>query len=190
MPTIVATVGAANANSFATHAEVNTYFEERLPLATPWVASGQEAVIIMAARTLESIIRPAKTLMVDSRGVKYYRARRQWTGSPATTTQRLSWPRVGMYDRNGNAIASDVIPIELKEAQAELAGQLRMGDRTLDNDVVVQGLSSLRAGSVSLSFKDGIVPQVLPDAVLNLLVDSWLTEETISYPSTALFETI
>lgn len=190
MPTIIATVGAANANSFATAAEINTYFEERLPLATPWVASGQEAVIIMATRVLESIVRPMKTLMTDSRGVKYYRSRRQWTGSPATTTQRLSWPRVGMYDRNGNAIASDVIPTELKEAQAEFAGQLLMGDRTLDNDVIVQGISSLRAGSVSLSFKDGLMPQVLPDAVINLLVDSWLTDEQISYPTTSLFEVI
>ena len=187
---IIATPGAANANSYATHAEANAYFEERLPLDPAWVASGQEAVLIMATRMIDMLAQPFRTFVPDGRGGGYYRARRQWTGLPATTTQRLSWPRVGMFDRNGNAILSTVIPQELKEAQAEFAGQLLKADRTLDNDVISQGISSIRAGSVSLSFREGTLPQVFPDAVLNLLVESWLTEEVISSPTLGLFEVI
>jgi hypothetical protein len=82
-----------------------------------------------------------------------------------------------MFDANGNAIAIDVIPQALKEAVAELAGQLGTADRTLDNDVIVQGLTSVRAGSVSLAFKDSIMPKVIPDMVYNLMPASWLTAE-------------
>ena len=132
----------------------------------------------MAARLLDALAQPFRTLVPAQGGVPaYYRIRRQWTGTPATSIQRLSWPRVGMVDHNGNVIASNVIPEALKFAQSELAGQLKKTDRTLDNDVVVQGISSLKAGSVSLTFKNNLVPQVIPDAVFNLMPQSWLTDE-------------
>lgn len=180
MPTIIETVGASNANSYATLAEANTYFDERLPLATPWVASGDTSIraLIMATRVLDMMARPYKQYYPPMGGqAGYYRTRREWTGAPATTTQRLAWPRTGMYDHNGNAIASNVIPMDLKYAQAELAGQLIMADRTLDNDVIVQGIRSVSVGSVSVSFRDMIDKAVLPDAVLNLMPPSWFTDE-------------
>lgn len=187
-PTIIATVGAADANSYETHAEANAYFEARLPLTPPWVASGQEAALIMATRTLDALAQPFKTFFPGN--PPYYRIRRQWTGTPATTTQRLAWPRIGMYDANGNAIPSNVIPQALKDAESELAGQLLKGDRTLDNDAVVQGLSSIRAGSVALSFREGIVPQVLPDAVWNLMPPSWFTDERYVPANAAEFDIV
>lgn len=95
-----------------------------------------------------------------------------------------------MLDTNGNAIASGVIPQALKDAEAEFAGQLLKGDRTLDNDVIVQGVTSVRAGSVSVSFKDTISPQVVPDAVLNMLPPSWLTDETIEPAVSADFDVV
>lgn len=190
MPIIIATPGASNANSYETHAEANTYFDERLLLTPPWLASGEERVLIMATRVLDVTAQPGKTYITLPNGSGYYRARRTWTGTPATATQRLAWPRTGMYDRNGNAIDPGVIPQELKDAESELAGQLLRADRTLDNDVIVQGLTSLRAGPVSLSFREGIMPQVLPDAVLNLMPPSWFTDEVISYPQNAEFEII
>jgi len=178
MPTIVETPAAANANSYETHAEANTYFDERLPLATPWVTSGQEAALIMATRVIEMVLQPR--VVFDMANV-CYRTRPTWTGAPSTTTQRLAWPRTGMLDRNGNAIPSGEIPYDLKNAQSELAGQLLMGDRTLDNDISIQGITSLKAGSVSLTFKDVIEAKVLPDAVLNLMPPSWFTDEDVDY---------
>jgi hypothetical protein len=175
---IDASVGGVASNSYATAAEAATYFETRIPLPIPWVASGQEAVLIMATRVLDALAQPYKTFFAGP--PPYYRVRRAWTGTPATTTQRLAWPRVGMYDANGNLIPSNVIPQALKDAQAELAGQLLSADRTLDNDIVAQGITSIRAGSVALSFKEGggTSSQVIPDAVYNLMPVSWLTDET------------
>lgn len=188
MPTLIVTVGGVDSNSYETHAEANTYFDERVPIVPPWVASGQEAVLIMATRTLDALAQPFKTLFPGSGGqAAYYRIRRQWTGQAATTTQRLAWPRIGMFDRNGNAISANVIPQELKDAESELAGQLKRSDRTLDNDVVIQGLNSLRAGPVSLGFNKDIIPQVIPDAVYNLMPQSWLTDEKYESANPAMF---
>ena len=95
-----------------------------------------------------------------------------------------------MYDANGNAIASNVIPQDLKDAESELAGQLGNADRTLDNDVIVQGLTSIKAGSVSLSFKDMVEAHVLPDAVWNLMPPSWFTDEIVTMAFGAQFDVV
>lgn len=178
--TIDASVGGANSNSYELVSEADEYFETRPPLSP--ISWGQtvskEANLIHATRTLEAQFSGAKRLVPCSNGESYYVTGRKWTGAPATTTQKLSWPRTGMFDRNGNPIPSDVIPIELKEAESEFAGQMNNGDTTLNNAAQQAGLVSLRAGSVSLGWKDSIVSQVVPDAVLALLPASWYTYET------------
>jgi hypothetical protein len=191
-PIINATVADPAANSYCTHDEADAYFDSRLPIVPPWVASGEAVALVMACRSLESSLFPSKLFVPASGGHDaYYRQRRTWTGLPATTTQKLAWPRTGMVDRNGNEIPSNVIPQELKDAQSEFAGQLLKTDRTLDNDVIVQGITSLRAGPVSLSFKqDGIFAQVIPDAVLNLIPPSWLTDEIITPAYGAEFDVV
>jgi hypothetical protein len=193
MPTLVADVGAANANSYETLAEANVYFDARIPLKPVWIASGDAAIrqLLTATRVLDSLNVPQRVRYRDKDGKIYYVVARQWTGLPATTTQALAWPRVGMLDRLGRAIPSNVIPQELKDAESELAGQLGKADRTLDNDVAVQGITSVKAGSVAVTFKDsGIETKVLPDAVLNLMPPSWFTEETVEYPGGVMFEVL
>lgn len=192
MPTIDATVGGVSSNSYETLAEANTYFDERLPLPTPWVASGNSSIraLLMATRVLDAMSVPHKTLHYDECNCRYYITARQWTGSPASATQRLAWPRIGMFDRNGNAIPSNVIPRELKEAESELAGQLLISDTTLDNAVSTQGIKSIKAGSVALTFKDAIAAHVLPDAVRNLMPPSWFTDELVTPAQRASFEVI
>lgn len=97
-----------------------------------------------------------------------------------------------MFDRNGNAISSLVIPDDLKDAVAELAGQLAIEDRTLDNDVAVQGITSVRAGSVSVGFKSsGIMSsKMIPDAVMFQLVPSWITDEFYEPAQSPIFEVL
>lgn len=189
-PTIDATPAGPNANSYLTVAEANTYFDSRLPLTIAWDdVDSKETLLVMATRTLDKLLTPYKTLFYQN-GVAYYRVRPAWTGAPSTTTQRLCWPRTGMFDQNGNAIGVLIIPQDLKDATAEFAGQLGNADRTLDNDVIVQGIKSIKAGSVALSFGDGIMPQVIPDAVYNLLVNSWMTEELYEPALAAVFDVI
>jgi hypothetical protein len=191
MPTIIATPAAANANSYETYAEANAYFADRIPITPPWVASGNEAYLITATRMLDMLARPFKTLVPQQGGVPaYYRVRRQWTGAPSTTTQRLAWPRAGMFDGNGNAIDPAAIPRELKDAESELAGYLLKADRTLENDVIAQGITSLRAGSVSLAFKDNLVQQAIPQAVYDILPVGWLTDELVVPALAAQFDVV
>lgn len=191
MPTIDVTVGGASSNSYATLAEANTYFDERLPLSTPWVGSGESynRALIMAARTLNALVEAHRTLRYRD-GMSVYYTNRTWTGTPASSTQRLAWPRVGMYDRNGVAIAEAVVPQDLKEAQAELAGQLLIADTTLDNEVAIGGITSVKAGSVAVTFKENIDAHVLPSAVLNLMPASWLTDELIEPAMPAEFDVL
>jgi hypothetical protein len=188
---IDATVGGPNANSYETLVEAQAYFLTRLPLAGWDDAADQSVLLIMATRVLNAVLRPAKTLVLAQGGnPAFYRTRRTWTGAPASSTQRLAWPRTGMYDANGNAIPSNVIPQDLKDAESELAGQLGTSDRTLDNDVIVQGLTSVRAGSVALTFKDMIETHVLPDAVWLLMPPSWFTDEIITPAWPAEFDVV
>lgn len=189
---LVSTPGASNANSYEEVAEADEYFDARLPLATPWGESDvdKEILLVMGTRSLDAMFRGTRVLVPASGSTAaYYLVRRAWTGQPSTTTQRLAWPRTGMFDGNGNAIDPAVIPTELKEALAEYAGQLSLKDRTLDNAVAVGGIKSVSAGSVSVSFRDGaILPQVIPEAVLNLLPPSWYTEELIEAVAAFDFE--
>lgn len=189
-----ATVGGANANSFLTVAEADEYFADRIEVPEWEDADSKDALLITATRLLVAIYSAKRKLIRQSpRSESYYLTPPTWTGAVATTTQRLPWPRTGMYDRNGNAIASNVIPLDLKHATAEFAAHLAKGDRSFDSDVAVQGITSVRAGSVSVSFKDGgvDVTKIVPDTVWDLLVPSWLTEEKIEAASdVATFEVI
>jgi len=191
MPLVLdATVGGPNANSYLTVAEGQTYFDSRLPLAGWDNADSQAVLLVMATRVLDALAQPFKTFFPASGGSPaYYRVRRQWLGVVASSTQRLAHPRIGLIDANGNAVPSTVIAPGIKEATAELAGQLGNGDRTLDNDVIIQGLTSVKAGSVSLSFKDSIMPQVIPQAVYDMLTP-YLTDELYVMANTVLFDVV
>lgn len=183
-----ATVGGVASNSYLTLVEAQNYFDARLPLAGWDTAVDQTVLLVMATRVLDALAQPFKTFFPGPPA--YYRVRRKWTGVVSTPTQKLAWPRIGMFTQNGVAIDPATIPSALKEATAELAGQLGTGDRTLDNDVIVQGLTAVRAGSVSLNFKDTIMPQVIPDAVYNLLPQSWLTDELYEMAMSAEFDIV
>ena len=99
-----------------------------------------------------------------------------WTGYETTTTQRLPWPRETMLLRNEQDYVLDtVVPEEVKAAQFELARLLISADRTSESGVYAQGISFMRAGPISLMFRDkSTPPPVLPDIVTDLLVPSWV----------------
>jgi hypothetical protein len=86
----------------------------------------------------------------------------------------LQWPRSGMIDLDDTGtVDSDTIPQRLKEITAEYARQLLVSNRTADSDVETQGITSLSAGPISLSFKDSIRAKVVPDAVVQMIPTEW-----------------
>lgn len=182
-----AIVGSATANSYATLAEFETYAAARLPALT-WFTTAtdarKEAALIAGARELDACF--------------------AWTGTAVDETQALTWPRRGMLSRNGFTILTTVNPVDLKNAQCEFALQLGAGDRVGDNDPLRKGITSIKAGSVALSFSDvqgqaqsresadvrvrqqqsdlNYVSGVVPDEVRRLLVPSWFTQNNITQP--------
>jgi len=157
---LIATPGAANANSYATVAEFKAYWGSRPNNTVPLAQTDPqiEALLIHGTRVLSAAF--------------------PWTGRVVSAVQALAWPRTGMLTRNGFAIAPTVIPQDLTDALCELAGQLASSNRTADSDIEKLGLTSLKAGPVALTFKEtqlSATDRIIPDAVRLLLVPSWYT---------------
>lgn len=151
MPAVIdATVGGTNSNSYCTLAEALAYHETH-PYASVW----DNATDDQRTRALITATR-----LLDDHFV--------WKGGAATYTQRLLWPRVGLWEKNNRTIQPTELPLALKNATAEFARELLAANRAADNDVETAGLTQLTAGPVSLTFKD-TTAKVVPDAVLNML---------------------
>jgi hypothetical protein len=182
------TPGDASADSYATLAEFVDYAGSRLPVLAWFTAADdptREAALRAACRELDQDF--------------------VWTGSAVDSTQALCWPRSGMVNRNGFAIATSAIPKSLKDAQCEFALQLGASDRLGDNDPLKKGIIGLKAGSVELRFSDAqaargttydaadidirrkqsdlqYVQDVVPDEVRRLLVASWYEQNSVKLP--------
>ena len=58
----------------------------------------------------------------------YLQATYRWVGEKATQAQAMDWPRVNALDGDGFAIASNIVPQKVKDAQALLALEALAGD--------------------------------------------------------------
>lgn len=184
MPTVDSTVGGANSNSYLTVEEADAYWEAHL-YADAWNDTDKEAAVIWATRVMDASF--------------------VWTGQAATATQALGWPREGMYTRNGFPIANDVIPVDLKNATAELAGQLAASNLTETNEAARAGLTKLKVGPVELGWTDRAASSIallnaqlkaklpefqyamIPDAVRALIPPSWY-ERVLLISNSIIFE--
>jgi hypothetical protein len=154
--TLVTTVGAADANAYVTLTVADQYHLDRPAVGTTWDDANprqKTAAILWATKLLDSLY--------------------DWTGWVVDETQALLWPRNGMWYRSGYYVPSTIIPTEIQEATAEYARQLLVSDRAGDSDVETQGIKSLKAGPVSLVFKDDVIAKVVPDAVFHLIPQEW-----------------
>lgn len=158
------TPGGPSADSYATLAYASGYHSNHL-YSSAWFSASeddQESGLIMATRLLDAMPRA-------------------WTGLASAGTQALGWPRKGMQTRNGYGIPIGKVPNPLKNAECELARQLIEGNLTETDSVVAKGITSLKAGPVAITFKktmdigDALLAMI-PDAVITLLVPSWLID--------------
>lgn len=183
---LVTTPGASNAQSYATFAEFQTYWNSRLYNTVPLATDQQtvEVALQWAAQLLDALF--------------------NWTGMATLTTQNMAWPRVGMLTTNNYPLDSMTVPQRLKDAQSEFAGLLLSTDRSADNpDLKAVGeqvqLTSIKAGSVALSFAgksfstlenfDAFVrsinsdlnylSKVVPDSVRMKLAPSWFIQASL-----------
>lgn len=170
--TVDATVGGASANSFQLVSEIDTYFTARMPssVAAQWTALSDDekaAAAVMGTLWMNALV--------------------VWTNYTTTVTQALSWPRYGMWNRNGwSLIDSGVIPKEVKDCHAEISLYLAQEDRIAEFDPIKLGIASVKAGSLQVRFREQFPtmnqPPIIPVRFFNLLVPEWI-EYIVGAPS-------
>lgn len=148
---IIATPGAADANSYVTLAEADAYIDGRLNAAT-WVAATTDTknrALVEASRDLSDL---------------------PYVGTRVTLTQALAWPRE--YAINPDApeflekgeieelyFAETVIPQRVKDATCELAAQyVKAGTTDLAVTDADANLTSKTVGPLSKSWGPGGKP--------------------------------
>jgi len=104
VPTLVATAGASNANSYLSVAGADS------------IADGMVGTLTWSSATSDD---KAKALITATNGLETL----EWIGSRASTTQALAWPRSGA-SCGDKAPADDEIPRELELAAFDLANAL------------------------------------------------------------------
>jgi len=104
---LIATAGAANANSYVTVAEATAFLHERLDTAA-WYAGVSTSDLTLTEQREAALI--SATRLLDEQV--------QWYGRPATDTQALVWPQTGQVDDRGRTVDSTTIPTAVQRATA------------------------------------------------------------------------
>jgi hypothetical protein len=138
----------ANAESLITVADADTYFTGRG--ITNWAT--------LSTTEKEQALRRATDYMEQVYGLK-------WKGERTKHTQALSWPR---YDvcANGFDVDSDVVPVPVQRACAEMALRAAAGELAPD---VGRLAKRETVDVITVEYESGAVPYVRYRAVDNLL---------------------
>lgn len=153
MPTLDATVGSSDANSYATVSAADTYFDERLQV-TGWTgesADPKERALIMATRRIDQ---------------------EKFTGWKDTEGQALKWPRAGARDDDGVEFSTASIPEIVKQATYEMALHLLNKDDDSEDYLGPTGLEQFKeakVGPLEVKMRSGFDAGDLPDNVARLL---------------------
>lgn len=162
---IDATSGSATANAYVTVAVADQYFADRPQYGLSQTT--QEAGSWAAADTDSK----AQAILYATKLMDRYFL---WKGFVTSVTQRLLWPRVGLMDVNEWTVLDVLaIPQQVQWACAEYARQLLMTERTSDSDVETQGVRSIKAGSVQITFRDNVMAKPVPDIVARMIPFHW-----------------
>ena len=145
---IDATPNGANSDSFMTVAEADSYWATNL-YATTWdtgTTANKEKALKMATRILDEKV--------------------AWSGTRATSAQALGWGRTDVY-WDGITVESTTVPIQIKNATAQFAGDLLVSNLTANSEG--KGLNSLRVGEITLDFDKTDTAGVMPEIVQEML---------------------
>ena len=150
-PTIDATAKGANANSFVTVAEADTYHLGRFHNSSDWYdkdPGDKAALLVWSTRLLNRL---------------------QWNGSRSDQDQALAFPRSGLTE-DGISIDSDTIPNRIKEATSELAFWLAKSDRMSPETGGV--LQRLKVDVIELNYDTTREdPEPIPKEVMTIIGD-------------------
>lgn len=152
------TAGSASANSYTSLDFANNYLLLESIGYGDWETysdADKEAGLIQATRQLDGMM---------------------FKGGRVTTTQALSFPRSGIYQRSGLAYATDAVPAPIQQATAELAYSIiQAGSES--NGIDLASLKSFKQGDEQYEFREGMTQSGLPSSVSSLLRDFLLTTQ-------------
>ena len=120
-------------NAYISADEADTYLNGSLT-ADSWLTLDEEVkerAIISATRMLD---------------------RQRWMGEKTDPAQLLQFPRTGLTDSYGTAVASEVVPQAIKDATAELALSLALDPSVQDQAGTQKGIKRVKAGSAEVEF--------------------------------------
>jgi len=168
MPTVVVETGSgANpaANSYASTATIDTIADNEMYM-TDWLAltaNNKSKCVITGTRLLDEYL---STRVL---------------GSPTSLSQPLMFPRIGLYNRQGNAISQNAVPTEVVTALAKIANLLAAANIEASQKT---GLASGSVGSLQAVFdkydREGVVQdQVLASLSCLLPPDSAFVAKTV-----------
>lgn len=158
--TLVATVGASDADTYATLAECKTYWDS---VGFAYSAYGDTEI--------EEALRRAR-VWLDARYLSSYPGRRQY-GRTAAEPQALEWPRTDAVDRDGYSIPTDTVPREVKNAQCE-AARREVAGTDLSPDVTTARIAKReRVGSLEVEYAG--IPSVSANRPVIPVVDDILS---------------
>jgi hypothetical protein len=150
-----ATVGGVASNSYASRADAQSYFGDRLNVAE-WDDAAdldKDRALVMATRRLEA---------------------EEYVGVRVDINQALQWPRYSTYDRDGLLYDTDAIPEPVKAATYEFALAL-LKDQTLLADTGLEGFQSVTLGALSVTpraRRAAPLPAVVERLLAHLLTSS------------------
>lgn len=150
-PTLIATAGAADANTYATLINANSYISARLHVSV-WEETSSDdknKALLWATSLLDDLC--------------------DWLGIKAGTTQALRWPRTSVWDIDGQSVTSTDIPQFLKDATSEFAFHLLDEDRTLETNRDMMGFESMEIGPLSMKIDKYTKKPVLPKSVQSII---------------------
>lgn len=125
--------GLASANSYVSVEDADDYLVTNIHVFPIWDA--------LTTENKQYLLAWAST---------YLDQRARWNGKKAVETSGLRFPRECLTDRDGNPIASDVVPVALKQATVEMARALIESDRSADRGQ--DGLERLRVDVIEIYF--------------------------------------
>jgi hypothetical protein len=146
--TLVATVGASNANSYVDLAYANEYFLSRLG-SNSWSSSpneSKEPALIQATMMLDRLF--------------------NWEGTRTEESQALRWPRIEVVDQDGFEIDDDVIPTPVKQAECELALYILTNNGYSGE---ARSIDRMRIGPIMMDFDDSSAALPIPSVVIDML---------------------
>lgn len=145
------TIGSNDYDVYVSDVEASTYLAADYGRATAWAAltSDQKKMAVVSA-----------TRVLD---------RQRWVGAKTDSDQALAFPRTGLTDADGNAVASDTVPTAVENACAILAADIAADSDLANDPSTASNIKSVKAGSANVEFFRPQSGTKLPTYIMDLI---------------------